>query len=204
MKQFYDKYKEDITNNFPVDQTTPMDELKRQRNEKKICKGCSCQNPVYGYGSYYADIMFVGSRPTQYDIELGIPFSSVPFRKLQGYMEYLKKQDHLQKFWFTYLSMCDIQEEHCLDRFKLELTIAKPKWIVALGAEVLNEMKKLGDATFPGTERHVTHMISFGEYFPVYVVVDPQKLFYDADSYRSWAKQDLDYIIKDTKEASGF
>lgn len=199
MRDFYQKFKEDISNNFPVDRTTAMDELKKQRQEQKICKGCTCTNPVYGYGAYYADIMFVGLGPHDYDKEIGIPFSTNPAKKVHGYAEYLKKHEHLSKFWFTYLSMCGDTNHNCYDRFLLELQIAKPKWIVALGAEVLIKMKQFGSPTFEGTERCVTHLIQFGQYYPVYLVVDPQKLFYSGDIYRTIAKQDLDFIIKDTK-----
>jgi len=205
MKDFYDTYAGEIVNNFPVDKTTPVDEIKKQHNAKAICKQCTCSSPVFGYGSYYPDIMIIGMEPTEYDTTIGIPFASKEQHKVHGYTEYLKRSPHISTFWYTYLHMCREGGGDCFDRLVLELSIANPRWLVALGEDVLNALKGIGSPTFPGTEGGVAHMIKLGtQYYPVYILTEPEKLYHDPEKYRSQAKYELDFISNDTRKATDY
>jgi len=176
------------------------EKLKKITEEIAACKGCDlCQtriNTVPGYGSYDAEIMFVGEGPGKNEDEQGKPFVGAAGKILESLLQGigLTRED----VFITNVVKCrppmnrdPLPEEAsaCYGFLEKQVALIKPKVIVLLGRHAM-------DRFLPGLKISVDHgkpKRKEGQvYFPIY---HPAATIYN-QALRGDLEKDFKKIVK--------
>jgi uracil-DNA glycosylase family 4 len=124
--------------------------IKELDNMIKGCHRCSlrdrCGNygPTLASGGIGAEIMLVGSSPDASDWVSGVPFSGETSVILEKFFEITGITR--EECWITNVCKCHTGKEvisqgnilSCLDNFREELSLVKPKLVIAFGDEAMS------------------------------------------------------------------
>lgn len=164
-----------------------------------LCNGCPRihEKGMMGQGRKPCDVFFLGSNPTAYDIQLGMPMSSRAGQVVRNALKELSQQGtkyRLVKSYFAYTVRCDggspdkEVSSRCNPQVNQEIHAAKPKVIVALGNEALRmlgihgSIKKLSGKIFRANLN--------GVMYDVLATQHPYSVYKDPGLYRTF-KEDI-------------
>jgi len=208
IKLFYKQYNGIPSCDIPFEPINPFKELTEMYSD---CTQCALHtkriNPVFGDGELKPLIMFVGLSPSQYNSEIGSPYVDKAGEKLSGMINYLgRKLTIINNTYATYLTLCPPdgpgtpnveQLVACYNRFKLEVSIVNPYFIVALGEKVAQFITHKGyDINY---FRQMKNTVEIDKFYTMFVTYSPEELLYKNDEIKQEVKKDLDYIIKYVK-----
>ena len=197
IKKFYDAISGDTNSNLPLDRTVSIDIIRREVEQGKLCSNCiDKENPVYGYGAYKPKIMFIGFEPSQYDQDIGIPFSDKIGKKIKGLLKYLAaKINMVNNVYYTnaiiHPNKSNVDSiariKTCKERLLREIEIVNPKSIIFLG-------RKSAEAILDKPSSGVKKIGN--RFYSVYITHSLMDLFYKRDEIKLEVKEDLDNFIE--------
>jgi len=191
------------SSNLPLDQTTPIDEIKAEFNSGLICASCTNRDSIlFGYGAYRAKIMFLNLCPSQYEIDIGIPYSDDVNKRLSGLISYLARKINLtNNIFYSYVVAHPVELVTkndvlaCRERLAREVEIVTPKCIVVLGLKTANALLNVNKGSLDDYRLKKVVTKFSGSYYPVYATHSLQDLLYKRDLIKKEVKADLDFII---------
>ena len=203
MNIFYKQFRKDTNSNITLDFKNPLEELK---NEFKDCSNCTLcktrienRSIVFGNGMVRPRVMFIGGFPSNYDSELGIPFSDKAGEKLKGIIEYLNRKISLiNNTYITNLILCpgNITEESikaCRNRLEREIKLVSPKVICFLGLDVAKTFIKTA-------QRQTSMLVKLDKYYTSIATHSILDLLYKNEEVRKEIGIDMDFLIKVIKD----
>jgi len=195
MPTFYDQLKTKPNSYIPFEKTDLLVEFKKEYKDCTLCPlSKDRKGMVFGYGFLRPKIMFLGLKPTPYDVETGVPFSDIPSQKLQGMVRYMSRTINLDNsVYFSTMVLCagetrQDEIDACQPRLLAEIKTVRPKHIILLGEETAKY--------FAPVERLQKLAVKLDQYYSVYLTRSLRELFYKADELRIEVKEDLDYIVE--------
>lgn len=205
IKKYYEQLLVAGSSNLPLDQVTPIDEIKAEFNSGLICASCTNRDSIlFGYGAYKAKIMFLSLCPSQYEIDIGIPYSDDTNKRLSGLISYLSRKINLSNnIFYSYVVAHPVEVVTkndvlaCRERLSREVEIVAPKCLVVLGLKAANALLNVNKGSLDDyrLKKIVTKFLD--SYYPVYVTHSLQDLLYKRDLIKNEVKKDLDFIVSE-------
>lgn len=196
MNVFYEQLKKNPNSCVELKIHDPLEPHKKQYINCQLCSLANTRNNVvFGTGVVSPKLMIIGLVPSTYDSDLGIPFSDMAGRKVQGLVEYLSRSVNLDNnVYMTNLLLCPgvATEESivaCSGRMQEEIQIINPKNILLLGTEV-------SDRLLPSCKRLTVQLMKVHKYCSVFLTRNLRELFYKRDEVQEEVKEDLDYMVE--------
>ncbi len=186
-KKFNEQFAQYESVNIPLIIENPLNDLSKRYDR-------CCQ----GYGAMMPSLAFIGSIPSNFDMEKGKPFSDKIGQSLRHIVEYFqsKKIKHFYYtnfFWYNpeIITLDLIAREK--QRLTDELIIIKPLALVIIGEQTAEYFGKFSDL------RLQRSLIQLNIFYYSYFLTDLRKSFFDKDKYKTIIKEDIDFIANDLK-----
>lgn len=179
---FYEQFKSMESSYLELDVHDPLNDLRAKYKQCRLCSLCKnrnyTQNMVFGSGVINPRLMVVGTGPSKYDSEVGVPFSDKLGDKLRGMLEYVNSRVNIDNnIYLTSLALCPGNHtiesfDACYDRLHEELVLVSPKVLLFLGNEVSSRFVtlpqrgkklvfKLGEKYYTGVQTHTLKDLVF-------------------------------------------
>lgn len=211
---FHEQFAQNTNCDLPFSADSPMSMIRELYDN---CTECALskdrQSIVFGYGAIRPKIMFIGLGPSNYDSEIGIPFSDIPGRKLQGIVEFLtrgyKNTTGLKlanNVYYTNLILCpftksDVVEEvaTCKQRLDKEIALVKPENIILLGFDTAKAFFEDREQTYVSDV--TSYVVCVNKmYSTVYVLNSLKELCFKRDAVKNEVKNTLLNILDDIND----